>query len=217
LGALGALPPVSSTPKRKARVFPDEPADRLVDTPPKSLAAGSGWRAWFAARASALRFVVVFGLLLASFYAAILLPAFDRAFYQCLCVNARVANAVLQGLGQPTTVSAVTIRSEAYAVSIRRGCDAIEPAWFFCAAVLAFPGHWRRKPAGLAVGVAAILALNLVRIVSLYFIGLYVPRFFPTAHLELWPVIFILTALGLWIAWIRWSREGDHLPAHAAA
>jgi exosortase H (IPTLxxWG-CTERM-specific) len=174
-----------------------------------------GWRAWFGARTSALRFLVVFCLLLGGFYAVILLPACDRGFYWCLCINARAANAMLQELGQPTSVAGVTVRSAQYAVAIRRGCDAIEPAWFFCAAVLAFPGRWRRKPVGLAVGIVAIFALNLVRIVSLYFIGLHLRWFFPTAHLELWPVIFILAALGLWISWIRWSRQDDRLPAYA--
>jgi exosortase H (IPTLxxWG-CTERM-specific) len=176
-----------------------------------------GWRAWFSARAQALQFLAVFGLLLGGFYAVILFPAADRAFYQCLCLNAQAANAILHGVGQATSVSEVTIRSAQYAVAIRRGCDAIEPAWFFCAAVLAFPGRWRRKPAGLAVGVVAILALNLVRIVSLYFIGLHLRWLFPTAHLELWPAVFIMAALGLWIAWIRWSRKDVRPPDHAAA
>ena len=204
---------MSRRSKRQPRVPTNEPVDR-----PTNLArATSGWRSWFAARAPALRFLAVFGLLLGVFYAAVFLPVCDRAFYRYLCVNARVANALLRGLGQSTTVAAVTIRSAQYAVSIRRGCDAIEPAWFFCAAVLAFPGHWRRKPAGLAVGIAAILALNLVRIVSLYFIGLHLPRFFPAAHLEVWPVVFIVVALALWIAWIRWSQKDGPPPAHAAA
>jgi exosortase H (IPTLxxWG-CTERM-specific) len=207
---------MSRPPKRKARTLPTGSTGRRVEPPARSPAAKPGWRAWFAARAPALRFLVVFALLLGGFYAVILLPAADRAFYQCLCLNARAANAILQGMGQATSVSEVTIRSAQYAVAIRRGCDAIEPAWFFCAAVLAFPGRWRRKPAGLTVGVIAILALNLVRIVSLYFIGLHLRWLFPTAHLELWPVVFILAALGLWIAWIRWSREEVRPPNHAA-
>jgi len=204
---------MSRRSKRESRVL----AHETVDRPNNPAATTPGWRTWWQVRAPALRFLAIFVLLLGVFYAAVYLPACDRAFYRYLCINARVANALLRGLGQPTTVADVTIRSAQYAVSIRRGCDAIEPAWFFCAAVLAFPGHWRRKPAGLAVGITAILALNLVRIVSLYFIGLHLPRFFPAAHLEVWPVIFIMVALALWIAWIRWSQKDGPPPAHAAA
>jgi exosortase H (IPTLxxWG-CTERM-specific) len=173
-------------------------------------------RIWCAARVPALRFVATFGLLLAGFYAAILLPVSDRAFYVLLCATARMANAVLCVLGQHTVVSDVTIRSAHFAVSIRRGCDALEPAWFFCAAVLAFPGHWKRKPAGLALGVGAIFGLNLVRIVTLYFIGLYLPAFFPTAHLEVWPLLFVLATLVLWISWVRQARENARPMDHAA-
>ena len=208
---------MSRRSQRQFRIPTNEPASRGFDRPTAPAAAQPGWRAWWRDCAPALRFLAVFGLLLGVFYVAILLPACDHAFYRYLCVNATVANALLRGLGQATTVAEVTIRSAQHAVSIRRGCNAIEPAWFFCAAVLAFPGHWKRKPAGLVVGVASLLALNLVRIVSLYFIGLHLPQFFPAAHLEVWPVVFILVALALWIAWIRWSQKDDRSPAHVAA
>lgn len=202
-------------PERHVRTASKDSAGDQVGPPARPSVVGAGSRGWFATRAPSLRFLAAFGFLLGGFYAVILLPTSDRVFYQCLCINARAANAILHALGQPTSVSGVTIRSAQYAVAIRRGCDAIEPAWFFCAAVLSFPGRWRRKPAGLAAGVAAIFALNLVRIVSLYFIGLHMQWLFPTAHLELWPAAFILASLGFWIAWIRWSQDDNRPPSHA--
>ena len=67
----------------------------------------------------------------------------------------------------------------------------------------------------MLVGVSLLLALNLVRIVSLYFIGWKIPGLFSAVHLELWPILFILSALVMWIGWIRWTRraslEGDHV------
>jgi len=96
-----------------------------------------------------------------------------------------------------------------FAIVIRRGCDAVEPAWFFCAAIIAFPVAFKRKILGMLVGVSLLLALNLVRIVSLYFIGWRIPALFSAAHLELWPVLFILSALVMWIGWIRWTRRAS--------
>jgi exosortase H (IPTLxxWG-CTERM-specific) len=162
---------------------------------------------WFSPRALALRFLVRFCILLCFFYAVILFSAFDHAFYIFLCATARLAGAVLNVFGQQTVVSGTMIRSARFNVSIQRGCDALEPAWFFCAAVLAFPGHWSKKPVGLAVGVAAIFALNMARIISLYFIGIYFPGFFPAAHLEVWPVILIFMTLLLMSAWIRFAQN----------
>lgn len=149
------------------------------------------------------RFLWRFGLLLGAYEALVLLPWADRALYAYLRVNAWGANAILRLLGQDTQLHEVTIRAADFAISVRRGCDALEPAWIYSAALLAFPAPWRTKPGALFLGVAVLLALNFARIVSLFFIGRSWPGFFPSAHLELWPVVFILVALGLWLGWIR--------------
>jgi exosortase H (IPTLxxWG-CTERM-specific) len=151
-------------------------------------------------------FLATFVVLVGGYYALILQPWCDRSLYGYLAANARAANTVLRWLAQDTHVSGVTVRSSRYAISIRRGCDGIEPAWLFCAAVIAFPAPWKRKVAILPAGVALILGLNLVRIVSLYFIGLEMPAFFPTAHLEIWPAVFMVAALILWGAWVGTTK-----------
>ena len=120
-------------------------------------------------------------------------------------------------LGQTTQVSDITIRSAQYAITVRRGCDAVEPSCFFCAALLAFPAPWVRKVLGILAGAVLLQALNLLRIVSLYFIGLHYPRFFNPAHVEIWPALFILVAIALWGGWIGWTRQPAQSTPHAAA
>lgn len=161
-----------------------------------------------------LRFGLKFGALMILFYTLSLKPAFDRLLYLYLGANARLSSAILNWLGQATHVSAITIRSAQFAITVHRGCDAIEPAWFFCAAVLSFPAPLARKIPGLLAGVALILTLNLARIVSLFLIGLHFPRFFDAAHLEIWPATFIIVAIFFWIGWIGWTRRRDHGNAH---
>jgi exosortase H (IPTLxxWG-CTERM-specific) len=168
--------------------------------------AGRG-RRWLARHAPVLDFLGRFALLLAAFQALVLLPGADRLYYGCLCGDARAAGAILRCCGEDVRVSGVVIRTAGYAVAVRRGCDAVEPAWFFCAAVLAFPAPWRRKLPGLLAGSTVLPVVNLVRIVSLYFIGRRLPGLFPPAHLEWWPAAFILAALTLWLAWIGWARS----------
>jgi exosortase H (IPTLxxWG-CTERM-specific) len=150
-----------------------------------------------------LRFGLKFGALMGLFYALALLPFFDRLFYSYLEANASLSNAILRVLGQDSQVADITIRSAQFGITVRRGCDAIEPSWFFCAAVLSFPASFGRRFAGMVVGSLLLQVLNLVRIVSLYYIGLLSPRFFDTAHLEIWPVVFIVTAMVAWLVWIR--------------
>ena len=164
-----------------------------------------------------LRFGLTFCALMALYYCLVLVPVLDRMFYQYLRVNAFLSNSIINLLGQQSQVSGTTIRAPGFAIAIRRGCDALEPAWFFCAAVLAFPAAFSRKLPGILVGAVAILALNLVRIVSLFFIGLRRPGMFEIVHLEIWPAVFIVTAILLWVGWIRWTGGRARTRSHEAA
>ena len=175
-------------------------------------------KSWFARNAPVLRFGLTFGVAMALYYVLALLPWTDgKLFPAYLEANAKLSNAILHGFGQSSVVASATIRSSQFSITIKRGCDALEPSWLFCAAVLAFPAPWRRRLPGMALGVMAILGLNLVRIVSLYFLGIHLPGFFETMHLEIWPVIFILVALLLWIGWVSWARPNELASPNAKA
>ncbi len=163
--------------------------------------------AWLANGGPIWRFGLLFGVLLGAFYVLILTPLFERWLYTYLGANAWLASGILNVLGQDSHVSEITIRSARFAITVRRGCDAIEPSWLFCAALLAFPASFMRKVTGILVGAVLLQGLNLVRIVSLYFIGLHRPRFFNTAHVEIWPAVFIVVAISLWMAWVRWAQR----------
>lgn len=149
------------------------------------------------------RFLTIFAVMVAGFYAAVTWAPLDRACYGYLAANARVVNAVLRILGEDTHVRGTEISSHRFSIAVRRGCDGLEPSWLFFAAVAAFPAPIRRKLGVIPLGVAAILAANLLRILSLYFIGARFPAWFTVAHLQLWPVAFILLVMGLWLAWVR--------------
>ena len=167
-------------------------------------------KSWLALNAPVLRFGLTFGAFMALYYVVTLLPWIDgRLFPAYLEANAMLSNAILHWFCQASVVAGATIRSPQFSITIKRGCDALEPSWLFCAAVAAFPAPWRRRLPGILLGVLAILSLNLVRIVSLYFLGIHLPGFFATMHLEIWPVIFILVALSLWIGWISWARPNN--------
>ena len=165
------------------------------------------WLSWYASRGPVLRFGLNFGLWMALFYALLSTPFFDRALYGYLEANAWLANAILRGLGQPTHVSEVTIQSPQFVMAIRRGCDAVEPTWLLCAAMISFPVPFLHKLRGMLAAIVLLQVLNLVRIVTLYWIGIHLPGFFNSAHLELWPTLFIVVAIAFFIGWKESSPQ----------
>lgn len=84
-------------------------------------------------------------------------------------------------------------------------CTGLLPAAFLAVAVLAYPTRGRLKVRGLALGVPLLLGLNQVRLVSLFYIGLYRPSIYDTAHLVVWESLIIIAIIGIWLAWTRWA------------
>lgn len=165
-----------------------------------------------------LRFVLWFIVCMTVFYAVTLTPAFQRGpFERYLEVNATVSAWLLDLLGAEARSVRTSVITDAYSLSIARGCDAIEPAALFAAAVLAFPAAWKRKLVGLGIGVPALLLLNFVRILSLYYVGVHCSaRTFEIVHVEVWQPLFILLAMVTWIAWALWATREHARPEGTA-
>lgn len=105
------------------------------------------------------------------------------------------------------------IRSEVngFAVSIEPGCNGVEAMIVLLAAILAFPAPWGHKLKGLFWGFIAIQGLNLLRIISLFYLGQWSTELFDWAHLYIWQALIMLDALIVFLIWIRYlPEEGKH-------
>lgn len=170
---------------------------------PRIRAAGSrGPLAWFSAKRPVLRFAAIFGLVMGAYYALTAVPVFRlKLFPAYLQLNAMASAAILRWLGHDARTSELSVVSSRFSLEIARGCDAIEPSALFVAAILAFPGSLRSKLPAMILGVAALLTLNLVRIISLFYAGLYFPAAFEVLHVDVWQPVFILLVLLLFVLW----------------
>jgi len=90
-----------------------------------------------------------------------------------------------------------------FAVSIEAGCNGIEAAIILIAAMLAFPAPWKHRVIGILAGLSAVQALNVVRVISLFYIGQWNLKVFEWAHLYVWQALIMLDVLIVWLIWIR--------------
>jgi len=103
--------------------------------------------------------------------------------------------------------------SASFAVSIDAECNGIDAVLILWCAILAFPAGWKQKAAGLPVAFLGVQLLNMVRIVSLFYLGQWDRTIFIWSHHNLWQGIMILWCLllfFLWLSLIRGSRRGMH-------
>jgi len=93
--------------------------------------------------------------------------------------------------------------SNGFAVSIEAGCNGVEATLVLLAAILAYPAPWRYKALGFAIGVVAVQALNVVRVISLFYLGQWNYQVFEWAHLYVWQALIMLDVLVVWLVWVR--------------
>jgi exosortase/archaeosortase family protein len=134
-----------------------------------------------------------------------------------LALYARLAGFVLHLVDAGVTVVGRTIYGR-FSLEIIRSCDAIEVNILFASAVLAYPGSPARKALALSLGLSALVLVNLLRITSLYYVGLCCVTWFETVHLELWPLGMVAAAALSFVLCARWlgSEAETKLGAPAA-
>ena len=176
----------------------------------RGAAGGAGDRgakpSWFAGKGRAIRFVLVFGVLICSFNAYFCLSFKKTSLFDWyLRQNAGISALVLRAFGDDATASGTSVASPRFSMQIRAGCDAIQASAFFVFAVLASPVAvpFLIRLRAVAIGTALLLFVNLTRLVSLYYTGVYFPNAFETMHVEVWQAGFIFLPIFLWLMWLR--------------
>lgn len=167
--------------------------------PPRDAASRGGRRGPLQPQ---VRFLVVFLVLIAIGFGVIALkPVNDAVVEPYTAFVARMAGAILRGMGENLTVRGCLLTSPRFSVSIFNGCNGLITTMILVTAVLAFPAGWRAKLIGVAGGILGVQLVNMVRIVSLYYIGVFFPKYFNSAHVIVWQTIVVLSGIALWVAW----------------
>ena len=93
--------------------------------------------------------------------------------------------------------------STGFGVSIEPGCNGVEACIILFAAIVAFPSSWKHRAWGLGLGFVAVQALNVVRVISLFYLGQWNATAFKMAHEHLWQGLIMLDVLVVWLIWVR--------------
>jgi len=160
-----------------------------------------------------IRFFILFIVLLVLMFGIELTPIAQRWFVEPWTSTLARVSASLVTEFDPGVVSAgKVLRStgNGFAVSIEAGCNGVEATIVLIAAMLAFPAPWKHRLAGLAAGIAAVQGLNIIRVISLFYLGQWNRDVFEWAHLYVWQALIMLDVLIVWLIWVRTlPRVGD--------
>ena len=160
---------------------------------------------FLSANAKVLRFLAVFALAFGACYFLFgISPGVKTGLikpYTHFLANAVAA--VINLFGAGATAGDAQVASPRFSINIATGCDGVEASSLFLAGVLAFPTPWRARLIGFALGIPAIHVINLVRLVGLYYAGVYLPSVFEELHVYVAQTIVILLSTAILILWLE--------------
>ena len=153
-----------------------------------------------------LRFFVLFLALQAALFGAELTPwAQTHLVVPWTNALAQISTSLVTLFDPHVVATGNVMRSTAngFAVAIEAGCNGVEATIVLVAAMLAFPAPWKHKAGGLVAGIVAVQLLNVVRVISLFYLGQWDYQAFEWAHLYVWQALIMLDVLVVWLIWVR--------------
>jgi exosortase/archaeosortase family protein len=131
-------------------------------------------------------------------------PGAIRALAPLDGFTAGITAAVLHLSGMPVHREAGVLSYPAgFSYHIGYKCTGLIAAGFLSAGLLVLPGRWRARLLQVLLGAALVLALNVVRLVSLFYIGVSYPQMFGLFHTVLWNAGMLVFMLGFWLQALR--------------
>ena len=155
---------------------------------------------------SVIRFFVQFLVLQAVLFGAELTPWAQEYFVVPWTNTLAALSARLVTFFDPNVLAAgkmLQSTANGFAVSIESGCNGVEATIVLLAAILAFPAPWKHRLMGLVAGIVAVQGLNVIRVISLFYLGQWNLNVFEWAHLYVWQALIMLDVLIVWLVWVR--------------
>lgn len=158
-----------------------------------------------------IRFALCFLACLGVGFAILLVPftqpVFERATADLVTICAFVVR--LFGGHAAAQHNVLLNPASGYSIEVKDTCNASNVTLMLWAAILSFPAHWKQKAKGLLLGTAAVHLLNLIRIISLFYLGQYKTSWFDFAHLYVWEGLIMLGTMVIFSLWVQKVRRAS--------
>ena len=119
--------------------------------------------------------------------------------------------------GGQVTVEGNVLTIPGFSVRILDMCNGVEATLILWAAMLAFPAPLGYKIKGLLIGTLTVHVLNIMRIISLVYLGVYKPEWFHWVHWYVWDALIMIDIIIVFLAWIRLMPTRQHAQSGNAA
>lgn len=105
--------------------------------------------------------------------------------------------------GIPAGREGFLLAARGFSFYISKDCTGWKGMLFLAALILATKASWKKRAVGLAAGLPAVFAFNLLRIIFMIWLGMSSPELFGVFHDFLWQLSMIGAVILLWLMWTK--------------
>lgn len=120
---------------------------------------------------------------------------------------ANCSSILMNIFGAGSKVDGYTLFTSKFSINVVDGCNGIYATAILVSGVIAYPASIRYKFYGIVFGFTAVFLVNLIRVISLFYMGLHFPDIFQEVHVYVWQPIIILWAIVVWNFWSKKIEE----------
>jgi archaeosortase B (VPXXXP-CTERM-specific) len=117
--------------------------------------------------------------------------------------TASVLGIIFSVAGAEVVVNGALVSIDGFSLEIIDECTAVFSSIVYSACILAYPTTIRKKGIGVALGIPALYAINILRLVILAQVGLTRPALFEFVHVYLWQASFIIFVVVIFLLWLK--------------
>jgi len=159
-----------------------------------------------------VRTALLFCLLVLSFHLAqwVLVPESAIKSFEELTASAVAELIAIAGI--PCILDGTRISLPTSQWEIVLECTALTAMVVFVSFIVAFPASLRSKACAIGAGVPLLFVANILRLVTLAWFTLKVPKLTGCLHDYVWNVVFLFLVVLMWLAWLSLvvKRERAH-------
>lgn len=116
--------------------------------------------------------------------------------------NAQLSTNIWNLFNNSLSAEGAIILSPDFKFKVTAECTSIGPTFILLSAIIAWPSTFKETINGILFGAVSLFIINLIRILTLFYIGSSFPNYLDLFHYYIWQGIVVLLALGLWVFWM---------------
>jgi len=92
-----------------------------------------------------------------------------------------------------------------FALEVAKECSGLTASWLLLAAIIAFESNWKHKLWGFVLGFLTLQTINIVRIISLFYVGDLMLEHFELVHRQIWPILLNISMILIFGGWLFYT------------